>query len=145
MSPFLGQAGSAATWDLTDAIDKGKIPLALEVLNRLMGAGEFHPLAVMGILHRHYQTMLRLDGAQVASADEAALMLGARSVYPVKKAMEQGRQMGSARLGRAVQLLAVADLDLRGKSALDDKWVMEVLIARLAKLSGSRDRSPSRR
>ena len=36
---------------------------------------------------------------------------------------------------RAVGLLAGADLDLRGKQAWPDELVMEVLVARLARLS----------
>ncbi len=142
LEPFLGEAGAVAPWDLTDAVDGGDTLGALSVLGRLLGPGGFHPLAVLSILHRHYQTMLRLDGAAVASAEEAAALVGARSVYPVKKAMEQGRRLGSARLGRAVILLAEADLDLRGRTGLPAETVVEVLVARLARLGGGR--KPSR-
>lgn len=138
LEPFLGEAGAGAPWDLTDAVDAGDAAAALEVLGRLTGAGGFHPLAVLAVLHRHYQTMLRLDGAAVTSAEEAAALLGARSVYPVKKALEQGRRLGSARLGRAVVLLADADLDLRGRSALPDELTLQVLVARLSRLGGRR-------
>ena len=56
---------------------------------------------ILAILHRHYQAMLRLDGSGVTSGEEAAALLGARSVYPAKKALEQGRRMGAGRIGRA--------------------------------------------
>jgi DNA polymerase-3 subunit delta len=39
---------------------------------------------------------------------------------------------------RAVGLLAAADLDLRGATDLDSEMVMEVLVARLSRLSPRR-------
>ncbi len=137
LEPFLGQEGGLAPWELTDALGAGDEAAALRVLHRLLGPSGMHPLAVLTVLHRHYETMLRLDGAPVATAEEAAALLGARSVYPVKKAMEQGRRLGSARLGRAVILLAEADLDLRGRSALAPEVVLEILVARLARLAAA--------
>jgi DNA polymerase-3 subunit delta len=138
LAPFLGEAGRVAPWDLTDAIDAGDTGSALAMLGRLLGAGDMHALAVLAILHRHYQAMLRLDGAAVSSAEEAAELTGMRSAYPAKKAMEQARQLGSARIGRAIELLAAADLDLRGRSGLGDEVILEVLVARLSRLGGTR-------
>jgi DNA polymerase-3 subunit delta len=139
LEPFLGEAGGVAPWDLTDAIDAGDTAGALVALRRLLGPGGSHPLVVLSILHRHYQAMLRLDGAGVTSGEQAAALLGARSVFPARKALEQGRRMGPARLGRAVTLLAGADLDVRGRSALPDTTVLEVLVGRLSRLGHVRD------
>jgi DNA polymerase III delta subunit len=108
------------------------------MLTRLLGPGAFHPLALVGILHRHYAAMLRLDGATVATGEEAAALLGMRSAFPAKKALEQGRRLGSARVGRAIVLLAGVDLDLRGRSALPDQVILEVVVARLSRLAGTR-------
>src|ERR1700694_766604 len=44
LQPFLGQAGSLAPWELTDAIDRGDIEASLSVLHRMLGAGARHPL-----------------------------------------------------------------------------------------------------
>jgi DNA polymerase-3 subunit delta len=145
LAPFLGEAGGVAPWDLTDAIDAGDTPGALGALGRLLGAGGSHPLVAMATLHRHFEAMLRLDGAAVTSAEEAAALLGTRSVYPAKKALEQGRRLGPARIGRAVTLLAEADLDLRGRSALAGETVLEVLVARLSRLGAVRDSGATRR
>jgi DNA polymerase-3 subunit delta len=148
LAPFLGEPGSVAPWDLTDALDAGDAAGAVEALRRLLGPGAVHPLAVMGILHRHVQAMLRLDGSSVTTPEEAAELLGMRSSFPARKALEQGRRLGSARIGRAVTLLADADLDLRGRTGLDDATVLEVLVARLARLSAAsaprRGREPAR-
>ncbi|HXW34456.1 MAG TPA: DNA polymerase III subunit delta [Acidimicrobiales bacterium] len=138
LEPFLGARGSIPTWELTDAIDSGDIPRALERLSRLTYAGGAHPLVILAVLHRHYQTMLRLDGLSVSSAEEAASLIGARSTYPVKKALDQAARLGSARIGRAIVLIADADLDLRGRTALDSSTVLEVLVARLTQHSNPR-------
>ena len=145
LAPFLGEAGSVAPWDLTDALDRGDTPAAMEALARMLGAGGFHPLAVLGVLHRHFGAMLRLDGSSVSSPEQAVEVLGTRSVYPAKKALEQSRRLGAARLGRAVSLLAGADLDLRGRTALDGVLVLEVLVARLSRLGLVRDSAPRAR
>ena len=134
---FLGEAGGVAPWELTDAIDRGDTEAALGHLHRLLGAGERHPLVVMAGLHRHYAAMLRLDGAPVASEKDAAELLG-MSAFPAKKAMAQGRRLGSAGVGRAIELLADADADLRGTRGWPETLVMEVLVARLSRLTRAR-------
>jgi DNA polymerase-3 subunit delta len=133
LEPFLGSAGSVPPWELTDAIDSGSIPGALVALRRMLDAGGRHPTEVIGILHRHYSNMLALDGlAQVDSA-EAAQLLGIRSPFVAKKAMEQGRRLGSERIAQAVNLLSDADLDIKGRTALAPDLVLEVLVARLSR------------
>ncbi len=134
LEPFLGEAGSLAPWDLTDAVDAGETARALSTLHRMLVAGDSHPLVVMTILHRHYRQILRLDGAGVTSADEAAVLLGLRSSFPAKKALAQATRLGSARVARAIRLLAGADVDLRGSTALSGEMVLEVLVARLSRL-----------
>lgn len=134
VAPFLGEKGSVPPWDLTDAIDAGDAALALSFLGRMMGAGERHPLQVMAILHGHYQRMLRLDGADAHSEADAQALLGLKSPFQAKKALTQHRRLGSSGVHRAVELLAQADLDLRGATDWPDELVMEVLVARLARL-----------
>ena len=144
LEPFLGEAGSVAPWDLSDAIDAGDTAGALEALRRLFGAGAYHPLQVLAILHRHFQAMLRLDGSGVTTPDEAAAHLGMRSSYPARKALEQGRRLGPAGISRAITLLADADLDVRGRSAPPAETVLEVLVGRLSRLGATRETSARR-
>jgi len=134
LEPFLGGAGSLAPWDLTDAIDAGTTERALSVLRRILTAGDSHPLVVLSLLHRHYRQMLRLDGSGVTTPEQAAEVLGLRSVFPAKKALAQAHKLGSGRIARAIRLLADADLDLRGATALPGDAVLEVLVARLSRL-----------
>ncbi len=136
VEPYLGQAGGVPPWELTDAIDKGDGRLALERLHRMVHGGDRHPLAIMATLQSHYLRMLRLDGAGARSEKDAAAILGIKgSTFPAKKALETSRRLGGGTVRRAVGLLAQADVDLRGASAWPGELVMEVLVARLARLS----------
>jgi len=133
LEPFLGSAGAVPPWDLTDAIDSGSIAGALSALRRMLDAGGRHPTEVIGVLHRHYSNMLALDGVTQLDAAEAAQLLGVRSPFVAKKAMEQGRRLGTERIAQAINLLADADLDVKGRTALPSDLVLEVLVARLGR------------
>ena len=139
LEPFLGSAGSGAPWDLTDAIDRGDIVAALSQLGRNLGAGERHPLQLMASLQAHFGRMLRLDGSGAHDENEAATMLGLTgSTFPAKKALTQARKLGGDNIHKAIALLATADMDLRGVRDLPGETVMELLVARLTRLSASR-------
>jgi DNA polymerase III subunit delta len=137
LEPFLGAAGTLAPWDLTDAIDAGKPARALGVLRRMLASPDSHPLRVLSVLHGHYRKMLQLDGSGVNSPEEAAGVLGLKSAFPAKKALTESRRLGTERIARAVRLLAQADLDVRGSTALPAEAVLEVLVARLCRLAAA--------
>jgi DNA polymerase-3 subunit delta len=144
LSPFLGEAGSVPPWELTDAIDAGDTAAALSVLRRMLGAGGRPAPLVIASLHNHFSNLLRLDGAAVGTPEEAAALLGARSTFVAKKALAQSSRLGSARIAQAVGLLADADLDIKGVTALPHEVVLEVLVARLSRLTRARP-APARR
>jgi DNA polymerase-3 subunit delta len=136
VAPFLGQAGEVPPWELTDAIDKGDIPGALDRLHRLLRAGDMYSLQVMGILTSHFRRILALEGADVTNEKEAAAFLGVKgSTFPVRKALSRVQRLGYEGAAEAMRLLAEADVDLRGTKAWPDELVLEVLVARLARLS----------
>jgi DNA polymerase III subunit delta len=131
--PYLGREGGVKPFELTDAIDRGDVAGALDRLARILGGGGWHPLQVMATLTNHYLRMLALDGAGVGDEKSAAALLGIKgSTFPARKALQQGRSLGSDRLREMVGLLAQADLDLRGAKAWPPELVVEVLVARLA-------------
>lgn len=136
VEPFLGPPSDVPPWDLTDAIDSGDIGVALDKLHRMTEGGARHALQVLATLHAHYQRALALDGAPVSDDRSAAAHLGMTgSTFPAKKALGLARRMGTERLAAAVGLLARADLDVRGASAVPDRTTLDVLVARLARLS----------
>ncbi len=130
--PYLGAEGDVPPWELTDAIDRGNVSTTLAVLQRMWGAGR-HPLAVTATVANHITRMARLDGADATNEKDAAAVLGLRgSTFPARKALDGCRRRGSEGIARAVELLAAADMDMRGRSGLDARCVAEILCARLA-------------
>lgn len=137
ITPYLGEAGDVAPWDLTDAIADADVPSAIDRLHRMQAAGGRHALQILASLHNHYGRLLRLDGSGLRDEKAAAAALGMKgSTFPAKKALQQARKLGPERVARAIALLAQADLDVRGATAVEDEATMEVLVARLARLHG---------
>jgi DNA polymerase-3 subunit delta len=134
IEPFLGEAGGVPPWDFTDAIGAGDTTKALTLLGRMMHGGGRHPLQIMAILHTHYSNLAKLDGADARTEQDVMTATGIKSPYPAKKALQNYRRLGSASTKRAVELVAQADLDLRGAKDLPPELVMDVLVARLSKL-----------
>lgn len=134
---FLGHSGGIPPWDLTDPIDAGHIDDALVQLHRMLEGGARHPLVVMATLSSHFVNMLRLDGSGARTEGDAAQLLGI-APFRAKKAMQQGARLGFDTVADAVELLHQADLDLKGVSELPDELILEVLVARLCRLSRSR-------
>ena len=62
-------------------------------------------------------------------------MLGMKSVGGARFRLEASKRLGTNGLREAMRLLAQAELDLRGESGVDERTVMDLLIARLAALS----------
>ncbi|MGA3219312.1 MAG: DNA polymerase III subunit delta [Acidimicrobiales bacterium] len=138
LRPYLGEPGSVPPWDLTDAIDKGQTDDALKVLHRLLEAGGRHPLVVLAVLQRHFGNVLRVQSPAINSEAEAAQALGmakGRSTFPARKALDAARRLGPGASGDAVVALADAELALKGKLDLPPELVLEVLVARLCRLS----------
>jgi DNA polymerase-3 subunit delta len=138
LEPYLGEAGNVARYELTDAIDGGDPAAALSVLHRMTDAGGLSGVEVLFSLHRHYSNMLALDGAMVSSGEEAAQLLSVGSAFVGKKALEQSRRLGSARIAQAIQLLSEADLDVKGATGLPPELVVEILVARLSRQTRQR-------
>jgi DNA polymerase III subunit delta len=159
VEPYLGEAGSIPNWDLTNAIERGDISRALAAARRLLTVTSplqprpLHPLQITGLLHGHYRRLLVLDDPAVRTSEDAAAAIGGRtSPRAAGFRLRQTRALGSDGLRRAFDLLAQADLDVKGARAIPADVVVELLVARLAALapaggrrSGPSSRRPSRR
>jgi len=152
VEPYLSDVGAIPMWDLTNAIERGDIPEALAVLQRLLTVTSpsqpkaLDPLQVMGYLHGHYRRLLRLDDPQIRTNDEAAAALGGRgSPKSAGFRLRQARALGTDGLRQAFDHLAVADLDLKGERAIPPDTVMAVLVARLAALTTRSARTGGKR
>ncbi len=136
VEPYLAEAGAVPVYLLARAIDAGDHIEALVILDRLRSAGNMHPLQVMGLLHRHFERLLRLDHPDImGEADAVAALDGKVKPYPAKLAWQQARRLGSDGIRQGIELLGRADLDLRGATAIPENAVLEVLVTRLAGLA----------
>jgi len=147
VTPYLGEAGSIPVWDLTNAIERGDIPGTLATVRRLLTVTSprqpkpMHPLQIIAMLHGHYRRLLQLDDPAVRTNEDAAAALGGRgNPRAAGFRLRQARALGTDGLRRAFDLLAHADLDLKGARAIPEDAVVELLVARLAALG-----SPARR
>ncbi len=145
--PYLGEVGSIPIFKLTNAIEEGDGAAALEVLHRLLAANSLHPLQVIGSLLAFYRRLLRLDDPAIRSVGDAIAALGGRvSRFPAQKALERRVRSAPTGSGARSTLLAQADLDLKGARGIPPETVMEVLVARLARLMpAGGGRRPARR
>lgn len=151
VTPYLGEAGSIPVWDLTNAIERGDVPGALATVRRLLTVTSprqpkpMHPLQITAMLHGHYRRLLRLDDPAVRTNEDAAAAIGGRTnPRAAGFRLRQARALGTDGLRRAFDLLARADLDLKGARAIPEDAVAELLVARLAALAPASRRSPAR-
>jgi DNA polymerase III subunit delta len=140
LEPFLGSKGSVPIFDLTDAIDNGEMATALGIVDRMMGPGRTSGHALIASLGNHFSRIARLDGVDVRTGKDAAAILGVTEEYPAKKALNASRRLDTQSMATAVGLVAQADLDLKGMSGLDERVVLEILVARLARLCAAQRR-----
>ncbi len=149
VEPYLGEVGDVPAWDLTDAIDRGNVGQAIRVARRMLDSRGKAGLQIINMLQRDYLQAARVEGLQL-DTDAAAVLLGAKPT-PAGKALTRARALGVDRLGDALARIAQADGDLKGGVSYGGKdlesdqdptelTVIEVLVARLARLNGSRRR-----
>lgn len=151
VEPYLGDAGDVPVWDLTDAIDGGDATKAIVVARRMLESRKRAGLQIVSMLQRHYLNMSALEGSDVRTKEEAAVLLGVNP-FPAGKSLQMSERLGPERLTTAVHWITDADLALKGgvsyggkdlDSDLDvtELTVIEVLVARLARLTfGARRR-----
>ena len=134
IEPYIGQAGNVVPWELTDRITSGNATSALGILTRMQGNGAQHQMQILGFLSNHYFRILQLSGRSGVTSEEAANLLGDKSAYRAKKTLSEANRLGPEKSKRAIQLLAEADVNLRGGTGVPAETVMEVLVARLSSL-----------
>ena len=134
IEPYIGQAGNVVPWELTDRITSGNAASALGILTRMQGNGAQHQMQILAFLSNHYFRILQLSGRSGVTSEEAANLLGDKSAYRAKKTLSEANRLGPEKSKRAIQLLAEADVNLRGGTGVPAETVMEVLVARLSSL-----------
>jgi len=151
VEPYLGEAGAVPVYELTNAIEAGDVAGSLELLDRMLTVTSasqpkpMHPLQVLSMLHNQVRRLALLDDPSIRTDNDAVVALGGKvKPYPVKKALAMSRRWGSERIRTAYDALAEADLQMKGASAIPERTVIEMLVARLAGMS-ARSGAGSRR
>jgi DNA polymerase III delta subunit len=151
VAPYLNEAGSVRSYELTNRIETGDVAGSLAILHRLLTVTSgtqpkpYHPLQVLGLLHSRYRKLARLDAPDVVSADDAhRVWAGKGSTYPARKGLEATRALGTAGIARAFALLHQADVGVKGATGMPEGAVLEVTVARLAQLHRGGGRGGSR-
>ncbi len=136
---LVGAWRTKTTWEMLDAATAGDAHEALRQLDRLLGSGE-HPVALlgpMGYTLRRFAAATRLvEGAQASgqriTLHDALIEAGIKP-FVVQKSESQLRQIGRRRAGQLYRWLLETDLDLKGRSRLSPRLVLERFIVRLSK------------
>ncbi|MEI8051603.1 MAG: DNA polymerase III subunit delta [Actinomycetes bacterium] len=134
LEPFLGSLGSVPVYDLTGAIEVGETVKALTTVDRLMGPGGISGHEILASLDTMVSRLARLDGADIASVADVMALLSIKSEYPAKKILGLARRLDSETIRRAVALVAQADLDLKGHTGLEERMIIDILVARLSRM-----------
>jgi DNA polymerase III delta subunit len=125
-------------WDITDALDRGDAAAALEYVHGELEKWPAQP--VLAALVTHYRRIVTVAGRNLTPG-QAAAELGVKE-FPAKKVVEQARRLGIDGARQAYQLLATADVHLRGGGlGLDPTTVLDVLVVQLAGLVNGTGRS----
>ncbi len=120
-------------WKVLDAATTGRTALALEHLDRLLGAGE-HPVGLLAamsvsLLKVHHAGQLRRARRDIKDACREAGI----PPHAVEKTHQQHAHLGPRRVDQLPTFLLKADLDVKGTSQLTPRAVLETLIVRLAR------------
>ena len=118
-------------WKIVDAATAGDCASALELLDRLVAAGEY-PLLIFGSLSSQLRRLAKAH--QLVAGGEpprSALMKAGMPPFFVEKAQAQLRQLGNRRLGRLFDWLCEIDLGLKGETPLDPRQLLERLVIQI--------------
>ena len=136
LAPYLGHKGQVPIWDLTDKVEQGDASGALSMVARMMGPGGVSAHVLTASFDNRFSQVARLDGADVRSSDDVVAVLGG-SPFVAKKLFTLSSRLSHEAVVRALDLIGEADLALKGGSGLDERLIVEVLVARLAHLCAS--------
>lgn len=136
--PYLGQAREVPLWTLTDAIERGELSKAMAILERLLEAQKA-PQLLITVLQRRYLDMLVLVSPGVRSLEQAKAALdsvGARKPpdFALRNMLSAARHINFHSAVSIVSWLADASRDLRGESVMDADSVLQLLVARMARM-----------
>lgn len=129
---LVGGWKAETTWKMLDAARDGQVGAALQLLDKLVTAGE-HPLKLLGGINYVYRQLAQATevSRRGTPLNEALIQSGVKP-FLVQPAIAYLRRIGRPRAEQLYQWLVQADLDLKGASSLSERTVMERLLLQLA-------------
>ncbi len=120
------------TWQMIDALRDGNLSRALEDLGRLLDSGE-EPLKLLGGINYVYrQICTAVERARRKQPlDEALRDSGVRQ-FTIGPVVNYLKRLGFERAEKFRQLLLATDGDLKGRSRIDKRTRMELLLVELS-------------
>ncbi|MFN0054459.1 MAG: DNA polymerase III subunit delta [Planctomycetales bacterium] len=129
---LVGGWKSETTWKMLDAVRDGRLPMALELLDKLLIAGEA-PLKLLGGIHFVYRPIARAtELTRTGGALAESLAKAGVKPFAIQAVTAYLRRIGRPKAERILRWLLQADLDLKGASQLSDRQVLERLLVQLA-------------
>jgi DNA polymerase III subunit delta len=135
---YVGGWRAKTAWEMLDAALEGRVPEAMQQLDRLLASGE-QPVGILGQISaslRRFAAATRLilqseaAGRRIALAQ--ALEQAGVKPFVLQKAERQLRRLGRNRGAQLYRWLLEADVDLKGDSAMPPRLILERLVLRLA-------------
>jgi len=120
------------TWKMLDAVRDAQVGTALELLEKLITAGE-HPVKLLGGINYVFRPIARaVELSRQGQRTEEALASEGVKPFNVKPVVDYLRRIKRPRAARILDWLLAADLDLKRSSGLTDRIVLEKLLLQLA-------------
>lgn len=120
------------TWKMLDAVRDGQLGPALQLLDKLITAGE-HPLKLLGGINYTYRQLAQATelSRQGQPLGDALAQAGVKP-FLIQPATAYMKRIGRPRAEKLYRWLLQADLDVKGGSPLSERAIMERLLLQLA-------------
>jgi DNA polymerase-3 subunit delta len=120
------------TWKMLDAVRDGQTATALELLDKLLTAGD-HPLKLLGGVNAVFRPIAKgTELSRLGMPLPEALAAGGVKPFVVQAVVPYLKRISRRRAEQIFQWLLAADLDLKGASSLPERMIAERLLLQLA-------------
>jgi hypothetical protein len=126
VAELVAEGEAASPFTLVDLIEAGDIPGSLSHLERLAGPSSWAPLRTLGLLRNRWVGAWRISCGTEPAPGFAGTQLA-----------KLARKLGPAKLGEGVAHILAAEADIKGASGSTPQAVVEVCVARLARIARS--------
>ena len=119
-------------WKVLGAAATGSGKVALELLDRLIAAGE-HPVGLLAAMNASLRKLHHAGQLRRARFDAKTACAKAGINFGVDDAIRQHAHLGPKRVDQLPAMLLQADLDLKGSSSLPPRVIIERFLVQLAR------------